>query len=185
MKYLTRGKRGIIYLSKINGRDVAIKVRRPGSFALNTLEKEARWLRKLNKHNVGPKLISFDGEKLIMEYVKGKNFVDYFYEKNDKKIALDVLKQCYKLDKLKINKYEMHNPVKHIIVRKNKPILIDFERCRFDSKPKNVTQFCQFLVKLGVRVDINRLIEAMKEYKKSYTKKSFDDICRLILNVYK
>lgn len=181
MRYLSKGKRGIVYISRIKGKETVVKVKNPESKAIDTLEKEAKWLRKLNKFNIGPKLISFSDNKLVMEYIEGENFVDYFRGKNDKKVVLDILKQCHKLDKLKINKYEMHNPVKHIIIRNKKPVLIDFERCRFDEHPKNVTQFCQFLVKIGVNVDRKEMIDLMKKYKKDYSKKAFDEICRLFL----
>ena len=41
----------------------------------------------------------------------------------------------------------MSHPIKHIIIdKKNKPILIDFDRTRYTIKPANVTQFCDFLI---------------------------------------
>jgi len=61
------------------------------------------------------------------------------------KIIKNILEQCRIMDKLKINKKEFHKPIKHIIVYKNKPVMIDFERCYYAEKPKNVTQFCQFI----------------------------------------
>jgi predicted Ser/Thr protein kinase len=66
------------------------------------------------------------------------------------------------LDKLGINKDEMQNPYKHIIVDKKKKgicvKLVDFERARKTESPKNVTQFCQFLIS-------NRFNELLREKK--------------------
>ena len=71
----------------------------------------------------------------------------------------------------------MHHPVKHIIIGKNrKPVLIDFERCRKTEKPKNVTQFCQFLIgnlvrellsKKGIAIDKNKITGFARNYRKT------------------
>ncbi|MEK6861305.1 MAG: hypothetical protein AABY07_05015 [Nanoarchaeota archaeon] len=183
MQYLAKGKRGMVFLAKLNNVLVAIKTKRPDSKALNSINNESYWLNRLNKHGIGPKLIDYGENYLAMEYVKGIRFVDYFKETKNKKklnkIIKDIFNQCYKLDKLNVNKYEMHNPVKHIIIRKDKAVLIDFERCKKSRKPKNVTQFCQFLLKLGFKIDRNELIGLLKSYKGSYSIKNFDNLCKL------
>jgi len=108
--------------------------------------------------------------------------LDYFKMNNPKPVILDVLKQCRILDKLKINKLEMHNPHKHIIIENNKPFLIDFERAYETEKPKNVTQFCQFLMSKKVRsilkykINKKRLIGLLKKYKDNETEKNFNEI---------
>ena len=88
----------------------------------------------------------------------------------------------------KINKLEMHNPCKHIIIDK-KPVMIDFERCYFTNKPKNVTQFCQFIMsnKLilllkhkKIKMNRKKLIASVKIYKKTYNKKDFNNILKLL-----
>lgn len=186
MEYLAKGKRGIVFLAKLKNKKVAIKIKRADSKALGSIDNEIHWLKKLNKHRIGPKLIYYGKNYLAMDYIEGKRFVDYFKESKDKnklnKIIKDILNQCYKLDKLKVNKYEMHNPIKHIIVRNNKAVLIDFERCKKTIKPKNVTQFCQFLLKLGFKIDRIELIEILKNYKKSYSKKELNKIKKLFFN---
>ena len=92
------------------------------------------------------------------------------------------------LDKLKINKKELTNPYKHIIINK-KIVMIDFERCYFTDKPKNVSQFCQFLMskkvkeifmKNKININKNKLIRILKVYKKSYSEKYFENVLRLI-----
>ena len=79
----------------------------------------------------------------------------------------------------------MHHPIKHIIVNKNKPCIIDFERVHFSQNPKNVTQFCQFLIsgylnKLlknkGININKNNLIQLAKIYKNNQINKNFKKI---------
>jgi len=81
----------------------------------------------------------------------------------------------------------MHNPYKHIIIENKKPFLIDFERAYETQNPKNVTQFCQFLMSNAVeevikyKIDKKELIKILKQYKKSQTEKNF----KVILNYIK
>jgi len=110
-----------------------------------------------------------------------------------------VFEQCFILDTMRLTKEEMHRPYKHILVKekfskeifakekntklkKNKqtkeylPILLDFERCRYDSDPKNVTQFCQYITSQRIRtilerkkftIDIEKIRKTAKEYKEN------------------
>lgn len=186
MKYLAEGKRGIAYLAKLRNKKVVIKIKREDSRALNSIKNEVYWLKRLNKHNMGPKLIDYGENYLVIGYIKGKRFIDYFKETKDKKklnkIIINIFNQCYMMDKLKVNKYEMHNPYKHIIIQKGRPVMIDFERCRKTNKPKNITQFCQFLLKLGFKVDRNQLLRLLIDYKKSYDKYQLNKILNIFMN---
>ncbi len=154
-KLFARGKRGIVstaFLDGENGIKVAVKEKRFSSKAEFAIEKEAQWLKILNKHNIGPKFISFEHNSLIYRFVEGQYLPD-FLEKANRIDAINVLKkvmqQCRKMDELGINKLEMTRPRRHVVVSKNGKRLvvtmIDFERCRRTEKPKNVTQFCQFI----------------------------------------
>jgi predicted Ser/Thr protein kinase len=93
-----------------------------------------------------------------------------------KKVIINILNQCYQLDQLKVNKEEMHNPWKHIIVtKKNKPVLLDFERCYETKKPHNLTQFCTFLMVHKI-LDRDKIIPVLKVYKNSLAEKDFKKI---------
>ena len=65
---------------------------------------------------------------------------------NIKKILEKIFDQCFIMDKLGINKFEMHHPYKHILINKDKVTFLDFERCRFTEDPKNVSQLCDFII---------------------------------------
>ncbi|MEK6933130.1 MAG: hypothetical protein AABW56_05055 [Nanoarchaeota archaeon] len=175
MEYFDKGKRGKIYLVK----EIAIKK------GLQVhINNEVRWLKVLNKYKIGPKLISYKNDCFRYKFVKGEFIINYS-KKNSKikikKVLINVLKQCRILDKLKINKLELHNPYKHIIIGK-KIVMIDFERCYKTDKPKNVSQFCQFLISnkfswvlmdRTIKIDKRELINLVKKYKKNYYEKDF------------
>ncbi len=165
MEYLAEGKRGIVYTDFVKGKKVCIKIEKRG---LGRVDIECRFLNLLNKYKIGPKLISCKKDRMVYEYADGSNL----YGKFNKKIALDVLKQCYKMDKLGIDKFEMHHPWKHVISGK-KVVMIDFERCKYSANPKNVTGFCQFLAhQFKKRIPV----KILRAYKSKYSKKDFDKI---------
>ena len=173
---VSKGRRGKVY--KILG--FALKIKRKDSQAVGRLENEARCLKLLNKHGIGPKLYLSGKNWILTKYIKGKEILDYFKytptnEKNQ--IIKEILSQCRTLDKLKINKYEMNHPQKHILIDK-KPIMIDFERCKYSENPKNVTQFLQFIPKLK-KIDRKKLIKLSKDYKKKQVEDDFKKILEL------
>ena len=185
MIYLNKGKRGIVYLIREKGRDVVVKKERPGSVALCALENEARWLKTLNAYGIGPRFIRSSDGVIVMEYIKGEPFVEWYPKHRGKEgqhVVQEIFSQCRVMDTLGVNKLEMHHPVKHILIRKGKPVMIDFERCKRTLKPKNVTQLCQFLVKIGFTVDRETLETLLRVYKKTYDKKAFAEIMSLFVH---
>lgn len=182
MKFLAKGKRGIVFKTTYKGKAVVVKEKRNDSAAINSIENEAHWLRILNKESIGPKMYSFSNGRLVMEYIGGEPFHKWFEKHRKKKglvgnILKKVLQQCYSMDRLSVEKKEMHRPIKHIIVRDNKPILIDFERCRKTLKPSNVTQFCQFLRRLKLMKQNKKLLSS---YKKTMSRENLQKIQLLI-----
>jgi len=174
-KYLTKGKRGKIYVEKGIAKKKSLAKR---------VKNESSWIRILNKHGIAPKLIEVKKDHFKYKFIKGEFILDYFKSNNPKPIILDVLKQCRIMDKLKVNKLEMHNPHKHIIIKNKKPVMIDFERAYKTEKPKNVTQFCQFLMSRKVydivkyKINKKELIKLLKTYKKNQTEVNFSKIAR-------
>lgn len=179
MEFLAKGKRSVVYTCVLDGRKVAIKVKRKDSKApVFRIENEANWLRRLNKYNIGPKFISFRDEKLVMGFVEGERFLDWLKnaEKSEvEKVLKEIFRQVRKLDELRVDKEEMHHPIKHILIS-DKVKMIDFERCHVVDKPKNLTQFCQFLMsenvlrvlkKKGFKIEKKEFIVQLREYKQN------------------
>ncbi|MBI4154469.1 hypothetical protein HY498_00070 [Candidatus Woesearchaeota archaeon] len=179
MEYLAKGKRSKVYLIIKNNKKFVKKFSNE-----SYIQNEVKWLKFLNKYNIGPKLISFDNESLTEEYIEGEIIEDFLKraKKSEIKTVLKkILQQCYILDKLKVNKFELTNPYKHIIIKNLNPIMIDFERCRFSLKPKNVSQFVEYILRLNIfDIDKYKIRNLVKKYKKSYSLKSYKEILKHI-----
>lgn len=190
IKYFARGKRGLLFVGAYKNKKAAIKAKNPKSGAFGRIQNEISWLERLNKHKIGPKLLFSDPDYFVYEFVEGDFIMDYIRKSNKakaKKILKNIFSQLFILDALMVDKEEMHHPVKHIIVSKNKPCLIDFERCNYSQHPKNVTQFCQFLMNIGeilenkgILINRDEIMELAKVYKNSQTKANFRKIADLI-----
>jgi len=188
MQFLAKGKRGEVYTELYKGKRVAIKRERAGSTAINRLENEAYWLKKLNKKKIGPKFIKLEKGSLFMEYVQGEPVGEYLEKKKlSKALAKEILEQCRILDELQVNKLEMNHPTKHILIKKGKVsrktiVMLDFERCKQTEKPKNVTQFCQYITKHNLKVDKKKLMQVLRDYKKDYSLLNFRRLLNLLFN---
>ena len=115
-----------------------------------------------------------------------KDFIKKADKKQIKKVLKDVFDQCFILDQLKINKEEMHHPVKHVIVGK-KTVLLDFERANRSINPRNVTQFCQYMInisdelnKKGFKIKKENIIRLAKSYKENPIKDRLNNIMKII-----
>lgn len=178
---------------------VVIKTERKDSEAIGRIENEINYLKILNKKGIGPELYFHDKKftYFVYEYIDG-NFFPIFLEhsakKNKnliKKIIKNVFVQCFRMDKIKVNKEEMHHPYKHIIIdsKTKKPVLVDFERCHKSKEPVNVTQFSSYIIsdfirnllkEKGIKVNREKTIAAAKRYKKKVSKDNLDKIIKNI-----
>ncbi|MAG91905.1 hypothetical protein CMO83_04475 [Candidatus Woesearchaeota archaeon] len=191
VKYLTKGHRGLLFTGFRN-KKIVIKTKNPKSQAINRIENETKWLKKLNEHKIGPKLLRSENSYFIYEYIGGDFVVDYLEKSGKtkiKKVIKNIFGQMFVLDKLRVDKEEMHHPVKHIIISKDRPYLLDFERTHHVQSPKNVTQFCQFLMgyHIGeilknkkINIDRKKLIKLAKIYKIKQNNKNFRKIIQIL-----
>lgn len=180
IKYLTKGKRSEIYTAYYKRKKVSIKIQRK-DIPVNSIKNEAYWLKRLNKIGIGPKLLLFGESLIVYEFVEGERILSYLLrEKYDKSLNVirKVLEQCKKLDNLELRKGEMHNPYKHILIDNNdKVVMIDFERCHKSKRPKNVAQFCQFLMSRRVNSILSKKkIHIDNMNLKEYLKKEYNNL---------
>tara|TARA_Y100000310_G_C20648970_1_gene798280 strand:- start:97 stop:663 length:567 start_codon:yes stop_codon:yes gene_type:complete len=150
IQFLAKGSHGEVYTGTYKRKKVSIKVKREASKSQGTAKREAEALQLANTKGVGPKLLKKGKNYVMYEFQEGTYFKTWLKTATStqkKKAFKDLLKQCYALDKLGISKEEMSRPLTNCVVVKGKPVLIDFERSHKTDKPKNVTQFCQFLMK--------------------------------------
>lgn len=192
---INKGSRGLIFKGVYKKKDIAVKVKNPQSKATGRIEHEVSMLKILNKHDIGPKLIFSEDILFCYEYVKGL-FIEDFIKKSNKKdivnIFIKILKQCYRMDNLKITKEEMHIPYKHIIINEKNMnvVMLDFERAHFTNNPKNVSQFIQYIVsgrmkhmlKEKIKYSTPILRDAVKKYKEDISDKNFNQVLLVIKN---
>lgn len=148
---LAKGKRGIVYTAKLDGELVAVKIAREDSDAFDANFLEGFYLDKVNELGIGPKLMDVGEDYVAMEFIDGVRIDQFLGEASSDEIIEvidEVFRQTNILDKNNINKFEMTNPYKHIIVKNdNKPVLIDFERARHTARPKNTAQFAEYVTR--------------------------------------
>lgn len=169
LEFLAKGKRSKVYVGFLGEKKIAVKVSPRAKI-------EAMWLRLLNKYKIGPKLIKVKDDLLVYEFVEGKRVGECL---KNKKVLRKVLEQCRILDKLKINKKELTTPYKHILVNKDKVVMIDFERCHKVKKGKNVTQFGEYLMRKKI-VKREEFTELLKRYKNEESEGNFKEILEAI-----
>lgn len=189
LKFLAKGKRKFVYSGCYKGKKVAVKAVLPGKKS-TSVELEAKFLKILGGQRFVPKLLHATPDFLVAEFVDGvflKDFILSAKKPQLKFLFKEVLRQCFVLDKLGINKDEMLRPFKHVLIDGKSVSMIDFERCRYSEEPKNVTQFCQFLANhvnfLRERsFDLNfaEIISRAKTYKDYPSKKTFEKIVELV-----
>ena len=175
--YFSKGKRSLVYKFIKGNKEYIIKSKHPKSEAIGRLENEAKFLKILNKHSIGQKLVDAGKDYIVYEFVKGEFLPDV---KLNKKLVIEILRQCRILDELKINKEEMHHPVKHVLIDKNKIGMIDFERCHYTEKSKNVTQFLDYLFSIKFLERTKNVLEVVKGYSKDQSNKNFQEIIKLL-----
>ncbi|HLP80084.1 MAG TPA: methyltransferase [Acidobacteriota bacterium] len=188
VEYLAHGKRGIVLTANKGWQKVAIKISK-NTMQAAMLGKEVLFLTKANDIGIGPKIIDKTESFVTMEFIQGTLILDYIGTKSrhdSLKMLKKVFEQLHKLDKAGIEKLEMTNPYKHVIIKSNgDPVIIDFERCSFNPYPKNVTQFVQF-VSSGkfnppfIDPKTDELASLLKEYKFKHKDETFKKILSLL-----
>jgi putative serine/threonine protein kinase len=111
-----------------------------------------------------------------------------------RKILVDILEQCWRLDEIGLDHGELSKAPKHLLVdRASKPFIVDFETASINRKVANVTAVCQFLFLgnsnagkmiaeiLGER-NRSQLINALKAYKKNRIRSNFERLIEVCLS---
>lgn len=144
-----KGKRGLVFKAELKGEPVAIKVPLEGRENIATLE--AKHLQSANRLRVGPKFIEAGSKYVAMEFIEGEligEFLKRATQEQKDEVFSKILEKLELMDRIKFNKFELTNPYKHIIIKDDlEPVMIDFERAKFTSRPKNVNQFKEYMKK--------------------------------------
>ena len=186
LQKIGEGWRGNIFKGEFEGKILAFKVPSE-SIHIHPILKEGEILKIVNKSGIGGKLVLRGEDFIAYEFIEGKELRHIINKQNAKKILSQILEQARKLDKLQITKEEMHRIHANVLVDKDlKVYLIDFERAKRSKKPKNITQFVQFLITGGTEYlgefDKKKAVELMKNYKSSQTEENFLKIKNFFMN---
>ncbi len=190
---LGKGCVGIVVLAYTGTGKVALKIRRTDADR-SSMGHEAEMLRVANSVDVGPRLLEFTGNLLMMEFIDGMllpKWIESLREKDAQsriRIALRaLLEQAWRLDEAGLDHGELSRAPKHIILNSgDKPYLLDFETASTARRVSNVTSICQYLFISGKtaeligerygKVDGESLLSALRRYKKERTKENFENI---------
>ncbi len=148
VKKISKGYVSEVFLVKNSrGKKFALKIEKEKSPRKNMAEKEAKNLALANLAGIGPRLESFDAKTrtVLMEFVDGPTFAHWLFEKNPSKKALEkfigaLLLQAQKLDEIRLSHGQIAGLGKNILVRKNLPVIIDFEKASIVRRCRNKNQ---------------------------------------------
>jgi putative serine/threonine protein kinase len=192
---LGKGYAGIVVLGKIGRKKVAVKIRR-GDSPRKNLKREAELLKITNQSNIGPKLVGFSKNFLVMEYLEGKKIGDLVVSLKKKgsssqlkPVIKKILEDCYSLDRMGLDHGELSNITKHVIVGR-KITVIDFESSSTDRKVSNVTSATQALyIGSGISKIVGcickipkkeKMISVLRKYKQEQTRDSFERLLGIL-----
>ena len=196
LEILGKGYVGLVVLVKRGNKEVALKIRRTDSQREN-MKNESILLKLVNSVNVGPKIIDVSKNFLVMEYIEGEKFSNWIEMlkgsgsvKQLKSTIKNVLEDCYRLDQIGFDHGELSNISKHVIVGKNKVVLIDFESSSTKRRPSNVTSITQaFFIGSGIAKHAQKIyknsskekiIFALKSYKQEKTRDNFEKLLKIL-----
>jgi putative serine/threonine protein kinase len=192
---LGKGYVGVVVVAYLHGQKIALKMRRVDADRESLLQ-EAELIKKANNVDVAPKFIAVSKNFLLMQLVDGDLLEDWLVTHKDKaevkRVLVDILEQCYRLDQAGLDHGEISKAVKHLLVGKgDKPFIVDFETASLMRKVANVNAVGQYLF-VGNNVTARiipqilgkksrqEVIDVLKSYKKNMSRENFEkilDVC--------
>jgi len=193
---LGKGYVGIVVSAYTETVKAALKIRRTDADR-ETMKHEAEMLQIANSVNVGPRLIGFTQNFLLMGFIEGLLLPTWIERvKREKDVAnrirgvlRDLLEQCRRLDEVRLDHGELSRAQKHITVDyEDHPWILDFESASTARRVSNVTSICQFLFLKGKTAEMinevlnqnarDNLLSSLRTYKRNQTRKNFDKILK-------
>ncbi|MEM2236870.1 MAG: RIO1 family regulatory kinase/ATPase [Candidatus Caldarchaeum sp.] len=183
---LGKGVRGVVVLGLMDDQKVAIKLMRTDS-PVKSMQKEAEMHYRANSMHVGPKIIKWTDEMIVMEYIEGIKLGELFNKEHPTPLSISiaqVLEQCHTMDVNAFDHGQLTNSSDHVIVdRTLKPYIIDFSHSSTARKPSNVTSFVSYITRVLKRYDNTYLIECLKDYKKGFPRTEFEKVKQTVLRM--
>jgi len=188
---LGKGCVGIVLIAHVDIKKAALKVRRPDADR-SMMRHEAEMLEKANSVRVGPRLLCYTNNLLLMQFVDGLLLPEWLQQRvgkvRVKKVLREVLEQCWLLDGIGLDHGELSHAPKHVIIdRADRPVIVDFETASVNRASANVTSICQYLFVSGIVAEVaekigekdkTAIVEALRFYKKRRSRESFDMVLK-------
>jgi len=190
---LGKGSVGLVVRveNKNNNKPCALKIRRSDANRIS-MEREAKLQQAANSIGVGPTIIGYSGNFILMELIDGISIGDWINDQRItrdqiRKVIINTLEQCYKLDRANLDHGELSHITNHVLVSENgNSYIIDFETSSTHRKTSNVTAAAHSLLLSGLIskrvidtiqiVDREKIIELLRVYKWNQTRTTFDKI---------
>ncbi|MBI4044816.1 MAG: hypothetical protein HY392_03850 [Candidatus Diapherotrites archaeon] len=130
-----------------NHKRFALKAEKQKSPRRDMAGKEALHLLFVNGFGIGPALECFDTAQrvVVLELVDGMTFDRWLFQKNPSKKVLsafveELLEQGGALDRIGISHGQLAGKGRNILVAKNRPVIIDFEKASSTRRCRNENQ---------------------------------------------
>ncbi|MFN3976165.1 MAG: hypothetical protein ACK4LT_03780 [Aquificaceae bacterium] len=151
LKLFSKGWRGYIYRARWKNLEVAVKVAKDKEREY-AIRKEGEILKLLKGYKGFPQLLEAGEDFLVYEFIHGVPIEKASLTRSQRLfVYLRVLELIEILDRLGINKEELHKLDKNTLIGQDLEVyLIDFERGSLQAKKKhNLSQFLQLLTREG------------------------------------
>jgi len=195
LRVLGKGCDSIVVKALVDGTLVALKIRRVDSH-VKALIIEGENQALANNVGVGAKVHCFSEDFIVMDLVEGQHideFVRLAGEVEVRKVVVDLLKQCRRLDVIGLDHGELSRAHRHVIVKPClEPVIMDFGSSSRSRRPANVSSLFSYLFlsktevssivrrKVGASFDDEEAIKALREYKRSLSENSFVKVLSLV-----
>ena len=172
LSFVSKGYRGVVFKALLNGRPVAVKVKRsdtPKNVSLREFEFLTHLYKLYREETPAPLPYLATEDFIVMEWIEGRPFPGAF-EENGKRVVIEAVKACYRLDRAGVEHSEIKGE-KHLIFTGDRIKVIDFESARFKERPRNLLQFVGYHLigrelyrRLGLTVEeLKRALSLYKE----------------------
>lgn len=180
LRVLGKGKSSIVLMCSVRGEPVAAKVRRVDAPVVD-LKFEAAMLRAANLAGVGPELVGWEDDVILMELLIGMPLATFLrngetgVDELGRSLSL-ALDKARALDVARIDHGELHNPGDHVLVAREGPEILDFGSASASRRPANVTSLASAIVRMMGRIPDESLMQALRKYKKEMDDSSYQRV---------
>jgi putative serine/threonine protein kinase len=191
---LGKGSVGLVTLARFKGQFFALKIRRTDANRANMFD-EVVYQSLANSIGIGPFLVNFSENFILMEFVKGSNIVEWYSSvqtTNERvlKCTALILEQCYLLDCLTLDHGQLNRLDHHIIISKDdRPTILDFETSSAMRRVSNITSVSQSIFLHGpiysrlqdsINKDRTQIMKNIKDYKIQMNYEKFRNILNML-----